>query len=602
MAHSLGHELDALETGGLVVRGSDAPEFEYAFKHSLVQETAYRSLLKNRRSELHREVAEAIEALLPAGEVPAPILAIHYKEAGFPAKAFEYAVRAGDQARRTYAHAEALANYDLALGLVPDLPPNGLAARLRAVYAQRGSILEVTGEHQEAEQNFRTMRQEAARLGDDAMQVDALNRLATVMAVTLGRVDEASELLVEALRLADQSRDLPMIARTLWNQGLTRRFIDPERATELFLQALKIVQRPDCQALSAESGVRELEGFILADLYVTHEVSGRLQAGMDYGRQALAIFRALDHKPMIADVLAGLAMLSHQFGLPKESRRFSQEGKEISTSIGNPWGIVYNSWEQLDSDLDQGLLDKVRDAGEALLLDARRVSFPIFVGAIESLLTRLYRLVGQPAKAVDHARAGLAPLNSPSGPVWSVWGYGTLGHALLGLGDVEAAGPVLEPIFVSKEGIIRGFQGYFVACPAILEYALARGLLDRGLAFADWILARFDQEGALRPAAEAHFWRGRLHLAAGQPDRALADFDDASRLLQFASVHILAWSNEAYRSAALARLGRSEEAASARLEAQSLASALVGHVRSPDLHDGFAKTVSSTFDRLELEA
>ena len=163
MAHSLGHELEALETGGLVVRGSDAPEFEYAFKHSLVQETAYRSLLKNRRTELHREVAEAIETLLPAGEVPAPILALHYKEAGFPAKAFEYAVRAGDEARRTYAHAEALANYDLALSLAPEFPTGGRTPGLRAVFAQRGSILEVTGKHQEAEQNFRRMRQEAAR-------------------------------------------------------------------------------------------------------------------------------------------------------------------------------------------------------------------------------------------------------------------------------------------------------------------------------------------------------------------------------------------------------------------------------------------------------
>ena len=180
-----------------------------------------------------------------------------------------------------------------------------------------------------------------------------------------------------------------------------------------------------------------------------------------------------------------------------------------------------------------------------------------------------------------------------------MWGYGSLGNALLGQGDMDAASAALEPLLVVKEGVIPGFQGYFVACSPILEYALGRGLIERGLAFADWILARFDQEGARRPAAEAHYWRGRLHLAAGQPDRALVDFDDASRLLQSAAVHILTWSNEAYRSVAFARLGHGERAAAARLEAQSRASALVDRVRSPDLRDGFARTVSTTFDRLE---
>ena len=154
----------------------------------------------------------------------------------------------------------------------------------------------------------------------------------------------------------------------------------------------------------------------MADLYVTHEVCGRLQAGSGYGRQALAIFRELDHKPMIADVLAGLAMLSHQFGVPEDSQRLSQEGKEISTSIGNPWGIVYNSWEQLDDEFDQGHLDEVRDGGESLLLDARRVAFPIFVGAIESLLARLYRLVGQVDKSVDHTRSSVAAPQLPRRP------------------------------------------------------------------------------------------------------------------------------------------------------------------------------------------
>src|SRR3990170_8017751 len=150
MPSSLPRELETLESTGLVLRGAESPELEYAFKHSLVQETAYGSLVRNRRVELHRHVAEAIEAVVPAGEAPAPILALHYRQAGLPDRAFPYAARAGDEAWRTYAHAEALAHYDLAIEVARNLPADAVGGRLREVFAHRGSVLEVTGRHKEA--------------------------------------------------------------------------------------------------------------------------------------------------------------------------------------------------------------------------------------------------------------------------------------------------------------------------------------------------------------------------------------------------------------------------------------------------------------------
>src|SRR4030067_2748958 len=95
MAASLPHELASLESPGLVLRGAESPELEYAFKHSLVQETTYGSLVRNRRVELHRHVAEAIETLGTMSEANAAILAIHFKEAGLPDKAFRSAAEAG---------------------------------------------------------------------------------------------------------------------------------------------------------------------------------------------------------------------------------------------------------------------------------------------------------------------------------------------------------------------------------------------------------------------------------------------------------------------------------------------------------------------------
>lgn len=597
MPSSLPHELETLESTGLVLRGAEVPELEFAFKHSLVQETAYGSLVRNRRVELHRHVAEAIETLGAASEANAAVLAIHFKEAGLPDKAFRYAAEAGDLARRTYAHSEALASYDLALSLAPELARGASTDRLRRVYSNRGSILEVTGRQREAEENYRAMGVEAARLDDATMQADALNRLATILAVSLGRPDEASGLLGQALKLAEGTSDLGMIARTLWNQGLTNRFLDPEKASGDFHRALEIVRRPDCQALLPEVGVRELEGFILADLLVTHEVSGRLRAAMEFGRQALPIFRALDNKAMVADVLGGMAMLSQISGRPDEALRLSDEGKGISTSIGNPWGIVYNSWLQLDIELDRGHLDDVRSKGEALLELAHVVSFPVFIGAIESILTRVYRLARQPDRALEHAQAGLGTLNSPIRPIWSVWGFGNLGLAFLGLGRIEEAAEVLEPIFTIRQGVVQGFQGYSVAAPAILEYALTRGQFDRGLAFADWLISRMDEEGQTRTTTEVRHWRGRLHLAEGSADRALADLDQAREAIRSIGIPMLDWTNEAWRADALALAGRRSEAQAARQRARTVANELIAGLRAPDLRHGFAQTVAAVFER-----
>jgi tetratricopeptide (TPR) repeat protein len=590
MAPTVWRELDALEDSGLVVRGADAPEAEYAFKHSLVQETAYGSLLKNRRADLHREVAEAIEALLPAGEVPAAILALHYQEAGLPARAFPFAVEAGDEAWRTYSHAEALANYDLALLLVPQLPPAALRP-LRALYARRGSILEVLGRHKEAEANYESMQREAARLGEPAMEADALNRLATVRVITFGRAEEAWPLLDQAIVLAEQAHELPLVARALWNRGLTHRFVDPQQATSYFERALELMRRPDCQALDASAGVKELEGHILLDLHVTHMLTGQPRPAAEYARQAQSVFEMVGNRAMVADALAGQALLAVQRGIPEEALRLSEQGQAISRSIDNPWGFVYNRWLQLDVWMDRGCLDDVRTRALELLEAARGVAFPIFIGGIESILTRLCLLVDQPEVALQHAQSGMKVLDLPSAPVWATWGQGALGMALLGLGRFDEAGTILRPIMDRLQEHGPDFQGYYIAAPAVQGYTLASGEISSGLGFSDRILSQMDAQGLVRPAIDVRLGRARLLLAAGRAEEALHDLDQCTTAIEDRDILLLTWRVYAVQGAALQRLGRPQEARQAAERARLAADQFLAVVRADDLRTGLARTV-----------
>ena len=75
-------QLNTLESSGLIRLAAVQPELEYLFRHALVQDAAYSSLLKNDRRHLHKSVGEALEALYPQQrDELAATLALHFEKA-----------------------------------------------------------------------------------------------------------------------------------------------------------------------------------------------------------------------------------------------------------------------------------------------------------------------------------------------------------------------------------------------------------------------------------------------------------------------------------------------------------------------------------------
>ena len=113
-------QLDTLEAKGLIRLAAPRPELEYLFRHWLVQDAAYGSLLKQERRELHGLVGEALEILYPdRGREFAGVLAIHFSEAGETDKAIRYLIEAGQFAMERNAIAEAYSAFDRAATLLP---------------------------------------------------------------------------------------------------------------------------------------------------------------------------------------------------------------------------------------------------------------------------------------------------------------------------------------------------------------------------------------------------------------------------------------------------------------------------------------------------
>ena len=109
-------EVRALQDLDLIREKQRLPELEYLFKHALVQEATYESMLAERRRELHRRVGAAIEQVFPARAAEFyPVLAYHFARAEDWEKAQEYLSKAGDRAAEVAADDEAVEHYRLAI-------------------------------------------------------------------------------------------------------------------------------------------------------------------------------------------------------------------------------------------------------------------------------------------------------------------------------------------------------------------------------------------------------------------------------------------------------------------------------------------------------
>src|SRR5271169_103611 len=114
--------LAQLEESELVFRSGEPSVARYTFKHALVQDTAYESLLKSRRQILHRRIAVTLrEKFADVAEAEPELLAHHFTQAGLVEPAIEYWGKAGDLALRRSAFKEAIAHLGKAIEMTEAL-------------------------------------------------------------------------------------------------------------------------------------------------------------------------------------------------------------------------------------------------------------------------------------------------------------------------------------------------------------------------------------------------------------------------------------------------------------------------------------------------
>jgi predicted ATPase len=126
--------LAQLSESGLAFRRGTPPDATYTFKHAMVQDAAYDSLLKSRRQALHAKIARVLEEHFPATKNTEPeLLAHHLTAAGETETAIGYWQKAGKLALKRLALNEAISHLNHGMELIGTLPPSDARAALAAL-------------------------------------------------------------------------------------------------------------------------------------------------------------------------------------------------------------------------------------------------------------------------------------------------------------------------------------------------------------------------------------------------------------------------------------------------------------------------------------
>jgi len=360
-------QVDVLEAKGLIRLAAIRPELEYLFRHGLVQDAAYTSLLKQERRELHGRVGAALEELYPdrVGEL-APVLAMHFEQAGDTERAIDYYAQGAKHALGQNAIQEAYEAFDRATTLIHEedqalgaaaLPASEIDRRRRRQIEIELGRADAGGYFRSPEETFAALEnivQPAEELGD----LELIGRLHTLIA--LGRLQNG------------ESATQPIIKRSLDRVAEVGEAIgDPSlRVIPTALVGLSHVFGGDVR-----TGIAELEEALPV-------LEGRRDTvGPAFARGALAIgyayvgeFEKADAAAARATELAGKSDLIAQLdALIAESMVRSAKGDlegavpiasrcvEQSAETGATACIIASSWILGDVFYRQGRFAEARD-------------------------------------------------------------------------------------------------------------------------------------------------------------------------------------------------------------------------------------------------
>jgi class 3 adenylate cyclase/tetratricopeptide (TPR) repeat protein len=428
--------LAKLIAAGIVFPEGRGLDRRFTFKHSLVRDAAYETLLISRRREWHERIGRALQDRFPDLAANEPeVLAQHFGEAGLPERACEYRMRAGDRALSRSAYQEAVAHLSAGLQMADALPDSADRRHRQLDFLLKlGPAVGVTRgmQNREAEQAYRRAAEIGEALGDNGSVYRA--KWGLWLNANLGRKtalarDRAQELVTLAQRSGDG--DLLLEAyHCRWSTAIFR-----GDAAAAITDGSRGIEHYDVNRhrhLGAQFGGHDPGVCAYVCTAMGLQLSADHERADKHVAQGIALAESLDHPNSLAHGLYNAAMTRQFLGDRQGTAHYAQRAAALAEKFGlSAWragSLLLVSWANATG---SGAEDAAR------LIDAE-IDNATRVGPVPQLYLGLAAEVllaaGRPADGLAHLNRAIAAIDEPGVGLYLPEIYCLRGRCLLALG------------------------------------------------------------------------------------------------------------------------------------------------------------------------
>jgi len=579
---TLRNHLNTLEATGLIHLAAVQPELEYLFRHALIQDAAYASLVKFDRAELHRLVGEALERLYPdrvGSQELAPQMAEHFARAGDGVRALKYFSLAGEAAAHIYANVEAALHYARALDIARREPVAG--EPLLHLYTRRGRVLELSGQYAEALANYNEMEALARERGDRALELAGRMARATIHSTFTPHFDPAQgqALSEQALTLARELGDRQAESKILWNLLLLHLFTGrPREAVPYGEQSLTIAREGD---------FREQLAFTLHNLSMGYTATGQMKRARAAQEEAYQLWRELENQPMLAENVLLASTDYYMTGEYEQALRLCAEGYRLSQISHNRWVQTCNRWVLGFVSPERGEAALAMEALEEATRLGEQGGFSFEHVGSRASLGWLYGMLEAVEQGRELIRFALAKATAEQWPAaYRAWYAAILAQLEIRRGDLAAAEAAITE---GQVGFDR--EDFSTPAPMLLplaeaELALAKRDANRAIALMDELIAFLGLVGVRTFLADALHLKGQALAAQDRSEESHATLTEARAAAEALGSRRALWPVLAALAEIEAGRGHAAEAQTLRRQAREIIQYIADHC-PPDLRASF---------------
>jgi predicted ATPase len=548
----------------------------YAFRHVLIQEASYESILIKNRTQIHKRIGETLEALhADRLEEFAPLIAHHYYHAQ-DERSLKYDILAGEKARRLYANTEASTHFSRALETAKKLGDQ--PEIMLQLYTQLGAVLELSGRYEQALSVYNEMQAFGQGQADPSIEMKALMAKATIYSIFNQIHDPAlsEQMLVEALEISRVIDDRAAQTKLNWNLMVTYLF---SKRLDKALQHGEVAL-----ALARQADDREQLAFVLNDLCRLYTNRGEFEKAHASTREARELWRSLENQVMLADSLGSEAEVYLNAGEYDLSLECCQQALDICVRINNLWGQSYDRMLMAFALFENGQLGrgiKMAEASIELGDEAGLIATSI---TLRSELAWVYAYCGAVEKG-DNLVEQATQISDDKQPGWRSYPQAASVRMHLFADEIERAEEItgkelLQPISIpyARFTILIALANIQLAA-ARKEYRKALSLVNELLAEVT-PLTRVDVPEALR-------WKGKALLGLGRIEEALHCLTEACSRAEGTKSYLYLWAILADLAELQAGLDRLPEAKRNQEKARKIIGGIADSLREVGLADQF---------------